>query len=96
MQVPEVLERWPVYREGNAQSPDNDVEPQTFVYEGAQSGRGATVDWPGAAAIARRGQMILAGGLGADNVGDAIAAVRPFGVDVSSGVEIAPGSKDAA
>jgi phosphoribosylanthranilate isomerase len=39
--------------------------------------------------------VMLAGGITADNVGVAIAAVRPFAVDVSSGVELAPGKKDA-
>ena len=60
----------------------------------AKSGQGETVDWSRAAEIAQRGDMILAGGLGAHNVAEAIATVRPFGVDVSSAVESAPGEKD--
>ena len=59
-----------------------------------RGGTGVTVDWPRAAILARRRRVILAGGLTPDNVGEAIETVNPFGVDVSSGVEAAPGVKD--
>ena len=65
-----------------------------FVYEGERSGIGQTVDWAEAHRIGRLGRMTLAGGLTPDNVGEAIRTVRPFGVDVSSGVESGPGVKD--
>jgi len=60
----------------------------------ARGGTGERVDWHAAAAIARRRKTVLAGGLTADNVAEAIALVQPFGVDVSSGVEASPGRKD--
>jgi phosphoribosylanthranilate isomerase len=59
-----------------------------------RGGTGRTVDWTRAAAIASRRRAILAGGLTPDNVAGAVARVRPFGIDVSSGVERAPGVKD--
>lgn len=94
----------PVYREGVADpglfSGNRPEEPAAFVpdflFEGASSGQGQTVDWPYAARLVCRGRMLLAGGLSADNVGEAMRTVRPWGVDVSSGVEAAPGKKDAA
>jgi phosphoribosylanthranilate isomerase len=60
----------------------------------ARGGTGTRVDWERATAIARRRKTVLAGGLTADNVAEAVATVRPFGVDVSSGVEVSPGRKD--
>jgi phosphoribosylanthranilate isomerase len=59
-----------------------------------RGGTGRRVDWARAADIARRRKTVLAGGLTPVNVAEAIATVRPFGVDVSSGVEAAPGRKD--
>jgi phosphoribosylanthranilate isomerase len=59
-----------------------------------RGGTGQTIDWPAAAAIAKTRKVLLAGGLTADNVAAAIARVRPFGIDVSSGVERSPGVKD--
>jgi phosphoribosylanthranilate isomerase len=53
-------------------------------------------DWRGAQAVAARTQLVLAGGLDAGNIAAAIASVRPFGVDVSSGVESQPGIKSRA
>ncbi len=63
---------------------------------GKFGGTGQTGDWDGAAALARRHQLLLAGGLTADNVAAAVARVRPWGVDVASGVEATPGRKDHA
>jgi phosphoribosylanthranilate isomerase len=59
-----------------------------------RGGTGRLVDWERAAAVARQRRTVLAGGLTPDNVAEAIATVRPFGVDVSSGVEASPGRKD--
>jgi phosphoribosylanthranilate isomerase len=60
----------------------------------ARGGTGRTIDWTAAAEVAAQRQILLAGGLTPDNVADAVARVRPFGIDVSSGVERAPGIKD--
>ncbi len=94
LQVAEDITKWPVLREGTVI--EKEKLPATFVYEGSRSGHGQTVDWNAAAAIAHRGQMILAGGLTIDNVADAITRVMPYGVDVSSAVESRPGKKDVA
>jgi phosphoribosylanthranilate isomerase len=61
-----------------------------------RGGTGRQIDWSIAATIASRRPVILSGGLTTDNVSDAIAAVRPYAVDVSSGVESSPGCKDPA
>jgi len=62
---------------------------------GARGGTGATFDWTRIPPGTGR-HFVLAGGLNAANVAQAIATVRPYAVDVSSGIESAPGIKDAA
>jgi phosphoribosylanthranilate isomerase len=56
-----------------------------------RGGTGRTIDWEQAAAAAKVRPIILSGGLNADNVRDAVDTVRPYAVDVSSGVESSPG-----
>ena len=60
-----------------------------------RGGTGTRVDWARAAPVARKRRVVLAGGLSPENVETAIDQVGPWGVDVSSGVEAAPGVKDA-
>jgi phosphoribosylanthranilate isomerase len=64
------------------------------MLDGGTSGTGARADWTTARALASRCELVLAGGLDAGNVAEAIRTVRPFGVDVSSGVEHERGMKD--
>jgi len=90
LRVPRHLPILPVLRSGSL-LPDS--PPRRFLFEGPASGQGVSGDWPEAATLARQAELILAGGLRADNVAAAIAMVRPFGVDVSSGVEALPGRK---
>jgi phosphoribosylanthranilate isomerase len=64
------------------------------VDRAARGGTGLTPRWERLAGLSGPGRLILAGGLDPENVGDAVSLVKPFGVDVSSGIETAPGKKD--
>jgi phosphoribosylanthranilate isomerase len=90
IELPRGCAALPVYR--NGRSPDS--PPARLLFEGAKSGSGRTADWDEARALSSRTQLILAGGLDAANVAEAIRRVQPWGVDVSSGVEKRRGEKD--
>lgn len=81
------LQRWDAIEEVDA-----------ILVDGSAGGEGTRLDWAGLAGAMEdiATPIILAGGLTAENVGEAIRAVRPFAVDVSSGVERERGVKDAA
>lgn len=70
--------------------------PPRLLFEGPRSGTGQRADWGMARQLAQQTELVLAGGLTEHNVAEAIAAVQPYGVDVSSGVESRPGTKDPA
>ena len=66
------------------------------VVKGVYGGSGVTADWSAAAELAKKNPLLLAGGLTPENVTDAVRQVKPWGVDVASGVESEPGKKDAS
>jgi len=69
------------------------LETGPLLIDGPRFGSGTAADWGRVAAVARERAVILAGGLHAGNVHEAIERVRPCGVDVSSGIEVSPGEK---
>jgi len=89
LRLPAQLELLPVFRNVPAAV---DL-PARLLFEGVASGAGVPCDWTAAQQVARRAELVLAGGLNPNNVASAIAQVRPFGVDVSTGVEARPGVK---
>jgi len=91
LRLPQGLKLMPVLRASGVLP---EILPSRVLFEGPVSGTGEITDWAAAAALSQRTQLVLAGGLTPANVADAIAATRPFGVDVSSGVEAQPGVKD--
>jgi phosphoribosylanthranilate isomerase len=96
LEVPENIGCFPVYRDRQSADFDNDdiSWPEHMLFEGVRSGVGLQPDWDHAAQIAHRTCLMLAGGLNPENVREAIIRVHPWGVDVSSGVELSPGVKD--
>jgi phosphoribosylanthranilate isomerase len=65
-----------------------------LLVDGASPGSGEVFDWRLAEGVIDPSRLIVSGGLGPQNVGDAIAHLHPFGVDVATGVESTPGRKD--
>ena len=72
-----------------------DFAADAILLDSHNPGSGVTFDWSLADDLPRGSRVVLSGGLTPENVESAIAAVRPWGVDVSTGVEESPGRKDA-
>lgn len=94
LRIPQSLAVLPVLRSAPGALQPSPL-PARLLFEGPVSGSGQACDWSSARELARCTELILAGGLDAESVADAVAAVEPFGVDVSSGVEAQPGIKSA-
>ena len=92
--VDDAVVRMPVYRDVPGIDADAIADEDRVVFEASKSGIGAKADWGLAGRLAAHTRLMLAGGLDPDNVADAIRTVRPWGVDVSSGVEKSRGIKD--
>ena len=86
--------RLPVYRDASDLDTAAVARQQRILFEAPTSGQGQKADWNRARDLATKTQLVLAGGLDPDNVESAVAQVRPWGVDVSSGVEHSRGRKD--
>jgi phosphoribosylanthranilate isomerase len=72
----------------------NEYGAELLLIDGSSPGSGELFDWRLAEGVADPGRLIVSGGLRAENVGAAISHLRPWGVDVASGVESSPGVKD--
>lgn len=92
--LPAGIAALPVYRDRPGLDSAALGREDRALFEAATSGTGTRPDWDRAARLARLTRLVLAGGLDAGNVGEAIRRVRPWGVDVSSGVESGRGVKD--
>jgi phosphoribosylanthranilate isomerase len=84
----------PVYRDLGELDEDAFAVQPLALFEAGASGMGLRADWERAARLAARTDLVLAGGLTPENVAGAIRQVKPWGVDVSSGVESQRGVKD--
>jgi phosphoribosylanthranilate isomerase len=96
LEVPAGIGVLPVYRDTPALDSDALAREDRALFETGVSGTGAMPDLDRARQLAARTRLVLAGGLNPGNVAAAIRAVRPWGVDVSSGVEASRGVKDPA
>jgi phosphoribosylanthranilate isomerase len=96
LRVPAGIAVMPVIRSAVGPQQNLRHSHKRVLFEGPVSGIGSRSDWNSATQLALTTQLVLAGGLNSTNVADAIATVRPYGVDVSSGVEAMPGIKDPA
>lgn len=92
--IPPGIGLLPVYRDAPGLDSRAAGREDQLLFESADSGTGLAPDWDRARHLARQTRLVLAGGLHPGNVGAAIRQVRPWGVDVSSGVEAARGIKD--
>ena len=92
--VPLTIRAFPAGHPGVARV--DDYGASFVLVDAASPGSGEVFDWRLAEGVVDPTRLIVSGGLHAENVGDAIAHLRPYGVDVSSGVEAEPGRKDPA